>query len=196
MLAGFIPYRGVGLVHEDCIAKMRLLSLVDLGSNDSARIPYALIKDALRVDKLPLFQASLSYIILWSGCDLCFRSMMMRWNCGWWRPLLPNWLTAKWTRWMKLWLWGVCYTLFTWLQRTSMVIHSLFCTKNFLMFMCSRSTERVFGQQQWETLRTRLATWRVSNLFCFSFNIKKISHRLSSFLYQHYLFLGNIQSSH
>ncbi|KAA0065662.1 eukaryotic translation initiation factor 3 subunit M-like isoform X2 [Cucumis melo var. makuwa] len=33
-----------GLVHEDCIAKMRLLSLVDLGSNESARIPYALIK--------------------------------------------------------------------------------------------------------------------------------------------------------
>ncbi|XP_050946562.1 uncharacterized protein LOC127151181 [Cucumis melo] len=36
--------KSYGLVHEDCIAKMRLLSLVDLGSNESARIPYALIK--------------------------------------------------------------------------------------------------------------------------------------------------------
>ncbi|KAG7016108.1 Eukaryotic translation initiation factor 3 subunit M, partial [Cucurbita argyrosperma subsp. argyrosperma] len=42
--------KSYGLVHEDCIAKMRLLSLVDLGSNESARIPYALIKDTLRIN--------------------------------------------------------------------------------------------------------------------------------------------------
>lgn len=39
----------VGLVHEDCIAKMRLMSLVDLGSAESGRIPYSVIKDVLRV---------------------------------------------------------------------------------------------------------------------------------------------------
>ncbi|RAL46794.1 hypothetical protein DM860_005073 [Cuscuta australis] len=39
-----------GLVHEDCITKMRLLSLVDLGSKESDRIPYSVIKDVLQID--------------------------------------------------------------------------------------------------------------------------------------------------
>lgn len=38
-----------GLVHEDCIVKMRLMLLVDLCSNGSDQIPYALIRDTLRV---------------------------------------------------------------------------------------------------------------------------------------------------
>lgn len=38
-----------GLVHEDCIAKMRLMSLVDLGSNQSGQIPHSLIRDTLQV---------------------------------------------------------------------------------------------------------------------------------------------------
>ncbi|MBA0697405.1 hypothetical protein Goari_020946 [Gossypium aridum] len=42
--------KSYGLVHEDCITKMRLMSLVDLGSNESGQIPYALIKDALRIN--------------------------------------------------------------------------------------------------------------------------------------------------
>ncbi|KAJ0825769.1 putative proteasome component (PCI) domain, eukaryotic translation initiation factor 3 subunit M [Helianthus annuus] len=33
-----------GLVHEECIAKMRLMSIVDLASNESGRIPYSSIK--------------------------------------------------------------------------------------------------------------------------------------------------------
>ncbi|CAL1357665.1 unnamed protein product [Linum trigynum] len=37
------------LVHEDCIAKMKLMSLVDLASTPSRKIPYALIKDTLQV---------------------------------------------------------------------------------------------------------------------------------------------------
>ncbi|KAF8389916.1 hypothetical protein HHK36_024435 [Tetracentron sinense] len=41
--------KSYGLVREDCITKMRLMSLVDLGSNDSGEIPYVLIKDTLRV---------------------------------------------------------------------------------------------------------------------------------------------------
>ncbi|XP_058080766.1 uncharacterized protein LOC131228948 [Magnolia sinica] len=41
--------KSYGLVHEDCITRMRLMSLADLSSNDSGEIPYALIKDTLRV---------------------------------------------------------------------------------------------------------------------------------------------------
>ncbi|KAK1291575.1 hypothetical protein QJS10_CPB17g00729 [Acorus calamus] len=42
--------KSYGLVHEDCITKMRLMSLADLGSNDSGVIPYPLIKDTLRIN--------------------------------------------------------------------------------------------------------------------------------------------------
>lgn len=42
----------VGLVHEECIAKMRLLSIVDLASNESGQIPYSLIKDTLQVNMI------------------------------------------------------------------------------------------------------------------------------------------------
>ncbi|KAJ0798386.1 putative proteasome component (PCI) domain, winged helix DNA-binding domain superfamily [Helianthus annuus] len=39
-----------GLVHEECIAKMRLMSIVDLASNESGRIPYSSIKDTLQIE--------------------------------------------------------------------------------------------------------------------------------------------------
>ncbi|KAL6580345.1 hypothetical protein OROMI_008369 [Orobanche minor] len=38
-----------GLVHEDCITKMKLISLVDLGKNESGQIPYSLIKETLQL---------------------------------------------------------------------------------------------------------------------------------------------------
>ncbi|XP_043717378.1 eukaryotic translation initiation factor 3 subunit M-like isoform X2 [Telopea speciosissima] len=41
--------KSYGLVHEDCITKMRLMTLADLGT-DYGEIPYALIKDTLRVN--------------------------------------------------------------------------------------------------------------------------------------------------
>lgn len=44
----FCPFC-VGLVHEDCLTKMRLLSLVDLASSESGQIPYPLIEDTLSV---------------------------------------------------------------------------------------------------------------------------------------------------
>uniref|UniRef100_A0A1J3I785 Eukaryotic translation initiation factor 3 subunit M n=1 Tax=Noccaea caerulescens TaxID=107243 RepID=A0A1J3I785_NOCCA len=40
-----------GLVDEDCVTKMRLLSLVDLASGESGKIPYASIKDTLQVNE-------------------------------------------------------------------------------------------------------------------------------------------------
>lgn len=45
----------VGLVHIDCISKMRLMSLVDLGLNESSQIPYSVIKQALQVHFSSLF---------------------------------------------------------------------------------------------------------------------------------------------
>ncbi|KAM0937501.1 putative proteasome component (PCI) domain, winged helix DNA-binding domain superfamily [Dioscorea sansibarensis] len=41
--------KSYGLVHEDCVTKMRLMSLIDLSSNASGEIPYSLIKDALQI---------------------------------------------------------------------------------------------------------------------------------------------------
>ncbi|KAL6653223.1 hypothetical protein ACP70R_012148 [Stipagrostis hirtigluma subsp. patula] len=39
-----------GLVHEDCITKMRLMSLLDLSSRCSGEIPYSAITDALKIN--------------------------------------------------------------------------------------------------------------------------------------------------
>ncbi|KAG0500722.1 hypothetical protein HPP92_000794 [Vanilla planifolia] len=41
--------KSYGLVHEDCITKMRLMSILDLSCNDTGEIPYSQIKDTLRV---------------------------------------------------------------------------------------------------------------------------------------------------
>lgn len=41
--------RDTGLVHEDCVAKMRLITLVDLGAHKSGQIPYHAIKETLQV---------------------------------------------------------------------------------------------------------------------------------------------------
>lgn len=53
----------VGLVHEDCITKMRLMSLVDLGSDESGQIPYSLIKDTLRVKLTLIFLTILLLVV-------------------------------------------------------------------------------------------------------------------------------------
>lgn len=42
--------KSYGLVHEDCITKMRLMSLLDLGSDESGQIPYAIIRDTLQIN--------------------------------------------------------------------------------------------------------------------------------------------------
>ncbi|XP_020577212.1 eukaryotic translation initiation factor 3 subunit M [Phalaenopsis equestris] len=41
--------KSYGLVHEDCITKMRLMSLIDLSCNESGEIPYAEVAEALRI---------------------------------------------------------------------------------------------------------------------------------------------------
>ncbi|XP_020588237.1 eukaryotic translation initiation factor 3 subunit M-like isoform X3 [Phalaenopsis equestris] len=41
--------RSYGLVHEECITKMRLMSLIDLTSNESGEIPYTEVVEALRI---------------------------------------------------------------------------------------------------------------------------------------------------
>ncbi|XP_078447357.1 uncharacterized protein LOC144716161 [Wolffia australiana] len=41
--------KSYGLVHEDCVTKMRLATLADLGSCESGEIPYSLIKESLAI---------------------------------------------------------------------------------------------------------------------------------------------------
>ncbi|GAB4828663.1 hypothetical protein Ancab_018328 [Ancistrocladus abbreviatus] len=96
--------KSYGLVHEDCIAKMRLMSLVDLASNDSGQIPYALIKETLQIN-----DDEVEYWVI-------------------------NAITAK-------------------------LLDCKMDQMNQLVIL-KRCTERIFGQQQWENIRTKLATWR------------------------------------
>ncbi|EPS68962.1 hypothetical protein M569_05806 [Genlisea aurea] len=93
-----------GLVHEDCVAKMRLISLIDLGKSESGQIPYSLIKDALQIEEDDVEQ--------W----------------------LVKAITAK-------------------------LIDGRIDQINQL-FIVSRSTERIFRLNEWQSLRSKLATWR------------------------------------
>ncbi|KAK8553186.1 hypothetical protein V6N13_089399 [Hibiscus sabdariffa] len=104
LLKSHVTVRGPGLVHEDCITKMRLMSLVDLGCNDSGQIPYTLIKDTLRIND--------DEVELW----------------------VVNAITAK-------------------------LIECKMDQMNQVVIV-SRCTERLFGQQQWHALRSKLASWR------------------------------------
>ncbi|EEF28842.1 eukaryotic translation initiation factor 3 subunit M [Ricinus communis] len=92
------------LVHEDCIAKMRLMSLLDLSLDESGRIPYTLIKDTLRIND--------DEVELW----------------------VVKAITAK-------------------------LINCKMDQMNEVVIVSS-CTERVFGQHQWQKLRSKLATWR------------------------------------
>ncbi|KAF8091429.1 hypothetical protein N665_0445s0016 [Sinapis alba] len=93
-----------GLVDEDCVTKMRLLSLVDLASDESGKIPYASIKDTLQVKE--------EEVELW----------------------IVKAITAK-------------------------LIDCKMDQMNQVVIV-SRCSEREFGSKQWQTLRTKLATWR------------------------------------
>ncbi|XP_030482877.2 uncharacterized protein LOC115699547 [Cannabis sativa] len=96
--------KSYGLVHEDCITKMRLISLADLGSDESGQIPYSLIKDTLRIND--------DEVELWVVKAIAAKLMDCKMD-----------------------------------QMNQVVI-------------VSRCTDRIFGQDQWQTLKTKLATWR------------------------------------
>ncbi|KAF8052091.1 hypothetical protein N665_1611s0004 [Sinapis alba] len=93
-----------GLVDEDCVTKMRLLSLVDLASDESGKIPYSSIKDTLQVKE--------EEVELW----------------------IVKAITAK-------------------------LIDCKMDQMNQVVIV-SRCSEREFGSKQWQSLRTKLATWR------------------------------------
>ncbi|CAI9276892.1 unnamed protein product [Lactuca saligna] len=99
-----------GIVHEDCIAKMRLMSIVDLASKESGQIPYHMIKDTLQIEDDEV------------------------------EPWVVKAITAK--------------LIDCKIDQMNEVIR------------VTRYTERVFGQQQWLSLREKLATWRgnISNV--------------------------------
>ncbi|RXI09522.1 hypothetical protein DVH24_006199 [Malus domestica] len=102
------------LVHEDSITKMRLISLMDLGSDESGRIPYGAIRDTLHIN--------VDEVELWVVKALIAKLMDCKMD-----PDESNGLFVLELNWP---------------------------------FICSRCTERVFGEEQWLTLRTKLATWR------------------------------------
>ncbi|BAT95196.1 hypothetical protein LR48_Vigan02g154700 [Vigna angularis] len=93
-----------GLVHEECIAKMRLMSLVDLSSDASGTIPYELIRDTLQIND--------DEVELWVV-----------------RAITAKLIDCK-------------------LDQMNQVV------------VVSHPTDRVFGQHQWQALRTKLVTWR------------------------------------
>ncbi|WZZ38385.1 hypothetical protein YC2023_034644 [Brassica napus] len=94
-----------GLVEEDCVAKMRLLSLVDLASDESGKIPYASIKNILQVND--------EEVELWVVKAISAKLVDCKMD-----------------------------------QMNQFVI-------------ISRYVECEFGQTQWQSLRTKLAAWRV-----------------------------------
>ncbi|KAL2252368.1 eukaryotic translation initiation factor 3 subunit M [Sesamum indicum] len=93
-----------GLVHEDCVAKMRLISLVDLGNSGSGQVPYSLIKDTLQIEENEV------------------------------EPWVVKAITAK--------------LMDCRIDQINQVV------------LVSRCTERVFGNHEWESLRSKLVTWR------------------------------------
>ncbi|CAA7038603.1 unnamed protein product [Microthlaspi erraticum] len=93
-----------GLVHEDCVTKMRLLSLVDLASDESGKITYNSIKDTLQVNA--------EEVELWIV-----------------RAITAKLIDCK-------------------MDQMNQVV------------IVSRCSEREFGSKQWQSLRTKLATWR------------------------------------
>ncbi|PKI33607.1 hypothetical protein CRG98_046002 [Punica granatum] len=95
-----------GLVPEDCVTKMRLMSLVDLSSNASGQIPYAVIRDTLQIN-----DDEVEYWVV--------------------KAISAKLLDSKMD------------------QMNEVVI-------------VSRCSERVFGHRQWELLRSKLATWRIT----------------------------------
>lgn len=79
-----------GLVHEDCVSKMRLISLVELGSNESGQIPYFLIKDTLQVIviAMSLYKQSFVLHLLFPQNFYSFlRLKTMKWSHGLLRQL-------------------------------------------------------------------------------------------------------------
>ncbi|KAK5835047.1 hypothetical protein PVK06_010731 [Gossypium arboreum] len=122
--------KSYGLVHEDCITKMRLMSLVDLGSNESGQIPYALIKDTLRVNLLS--SACLPHLLHDLGCSLMYFSLQINDDE------------------VELWIVKAI---------TAKLIDCKMDQMNQVVIV-SRCTERIFGQHQWHSLRLKLATWR------------------------------------
>ncbi|KFK37678.1 hypothetical protein AALP_AA3G014500 [Arabis alpina] len=93
-----------GLVDEDCVTKMRLLSLVDLASDESGKIPYTSIKDTLQVNA--------EEVELWIV-----------------RAISAKLIDCK-------------------MDQMNQVV------------IVSRCSEREFGSKQWQSLRSKLATWK------------------------------------
>ncbi|KAK4765984.1 hypothetical protein SAY87_007626 [Trapa incisa] len=115
-----------GLVHEDCVIKMRLMSLVDLGSSESGRIPYAVIRDTLQVNTILSVAFDMPPI-----------------------PILTCFLQLNDDE-VEFWV----------VKAISAKLLDCKMDQMNQVIIVSRCSERVFGQRQWELLRSKLATWK------------------------------------
>ncbi|CAN7003403.1 unnamed protein product [Brassica rapa subsp. trilocularis] len=109
-----------GLVDEDCVTKMRLLSLVDLASDESGKIPYTSIKDTLQVKE--------EEVELWIV-----------------KAITAKLIDCKMDQMNQVVI--ICIRM----QVDNLMV---------LFISFSRCSEREFGSKQWQSLRTKLATWR------------------------------------
>ncbi|WZZ63386.1 hypothetical protein YC2023_063493 [Brassica napus] len=108
-----------GLVDEDCVTKMRLLSLVDLASDESGKIPYTSIKDTLQVKE--------EEVELWIV-----------------KAITAKLIDCKMDQ-----------------MNQVVIVRQVLSIETFLLIdMYTRCSEREFGSKQWQSLRTKLATWR------------------------------------
>ncbi|KAG5399270.1 hypothetical protein IGI04_021084 [Brassica rapa subsp. trilocularis] len=106
-----------GLVDEDCVTKMRLLSLVDLASDESGKIPYTSIKDTLQVKE--------EEVELWIV-----------------KAITAKLIDCKMDQ-----------------MNQVVIVRQVLSIETFLLIDI-RCSEREFGSKQWQSLRTKLATWR------------------------------------
>ncbi|XP_073041047.1 uncharacterized protein [Primulina eburnea] len=125
-----------GLVHEDCVTKMRLLSLVDLSTDESCHVPYSVIKDTLKIESNevePWVVKAITAKLMDCRIDQMNQVVIVRY---------------------VIYLLDL-YDLNCYEKRLQVV---LLC--------CSRYAERDFGHQQWKALRSKLGAWRghISNV--------------------------------
>ncbi|XP_024642034.2 eukaryotic translation initiation factor 3 subunit M isoform X1 [Medicago truncatula] len=148
-----------GLVHEECIAKMRLMSLVDLSADGSGQIPYELIRDTLQINddevELWVFKAITAKLI---DCKMDQMNQVV----------LVRYVASQFLAFslaighVDMHLMAVAISFFV----NSILVLKYYTQFNASVDMCSHHTDRVFGQHQWQTLRTKLVTWRgnISNV--------------------------------
>jgi len=80
----FFYEQSTGLVHDDCITKMRLMSLLDLSSHCYGEVPYSAITSALQINDDEVEQCIVKAIvfkILNCRVDQLNQTVIVRYSC-------------------------------------------------------------------------------------------------------------------